>query len=220
MDPKGNNSNQELFCRGLKSDSQMCDCEEFFPRTQDEGHCAECGHGRSKHPQKASMSHEPALEVQEDADEQLRPSSAATIKDIFTRITSGKIANLNENLKLATTGKQGSLVPLTSAREEALSTMSSTRLAGYHKLAKGPAPSAGLRKVSVALVVHDNRFTRNYIQDDKEFTSSQMVGSQARTGRHIPSITTSGNMFRVASVAMLTCSVDVSQVPSRNRLSR
>jgi hypothetical protein len=157
MDPKGNNLNQELFCRGLKSDSQICDCEEFFPRTQDEGHCVECGHGRSKHPRKALTSRELVLEVQEDADEQPRPNSAVAVKDIFARITSGK--PVNDNLKLATTGKQGSLVPLTSAREEALSTLSLTRLAGYHKLAKGPAPSAGLRKVSVVLVVYENKFT-------------------------------------------------------------
>ncbi|KAG2338331.1 hypothetical protein BDR05DRAFT_951961 [Suillus weaverae] len=201
MDPKGNNLNQEVFCRGLKSDSQMCDCEEFFPCTQDEGHCAECGHGHSKHPRKASMSHEPVLEVQEDADDQPHPSSAVAIKDIFTRITGGK--TVNDNLKLATTGKQGSLVPLTSAREEALSTLSSTQLAGYHKLAKGPAPSAGLQK------------------DRKEITSSQMVGSQARRNT-TSSISMSGNTFRVASVAMLTCGVDrnglirVSKVPSKN----
>ncbi|KAG2105412.1 hypothetical protein BD769DRAFT_1676048 [Suillus cothurnatus] len=201
MDPKGNNLNQELFCRGLKSDSQICDCEEFFPRTQDEGHCVECGHGRSKHPRKASTSRELVLEVQEDADEQPRPNSAVAVKDIFARITSGK--PVNDNLKLATTGKQGSLVPLTSAREEALSTLSLTRLAGYHKLAKGPAPSAGLRK------------------DRKEITSSQMVGSQARRNTS-SSISMSGNAFRVASVAMLTCGVDrnglirVSKVPSKN----
>ncbi|KAG1719499.1 uncharacterized protein EDB91DRAFT_1267913 [Suillus paluster] len=201
MDPKGNNLNQELFCRGLKSDSQMCDCEEFFPRTQDEGHCAECGHGRSKHPRKASTSREPVLEVQEDADEKPHPSSAVAIKDIFTRITGGK--TVNDNLKLATTGKQGSLVPLTSAREEALSTLTSTRLAGYHKLAKGPVPSAGSRK------------------DRKEITSSQMVGSQARRNTS-SSVSMSGNTFRVASVAMLTCGVDrnglirVSKVPSKN----
>jgi hypothetical protein len=157
MDPKGNNLNQELFCRGLKPDSQICDCKEFFPHTQDEEHCVECGHGRSKHPHKASTSRELVLEVQEDADEQPRPNSAVAVKDIFARITSGK--PINDNLKLATTGKQGSLVPLTSAREEALSTLSLTRLAGYHKLAKGPAPSAGLRKVSVVLVVYENKFT-------------------------------------------------------------
>ncbi|KAG1830705.1 hypothetical protein DFJ58DRAFT_736885 [Suillus subalutaceus] len=97
MDPNGNNWNQELFCRGLKSDSQMCDCEEFFPRTQDEGHCAECGHGHSKHPRKASTSHEPVPEVQEDADEQPHSSSAVAIKDIFTRITGGKTVNDNLN---------------------------------------------------------------------------------------------------------------------------
>ncbi|KAG0696814.1 hypothetical protein DFH29DRAFT_1071949 [Suillus ampliporus] len=201
MDPasESNTVNQDVFCRGVKAGSQPCDCEEFFAQSQDKGHCIECGHGRSKHPHKAS-GYEP--EIQEDADEQppSHPSSSVTIKDIFTRITGGK--TVNDNSKSSATGKRGSL-PLAAAREEALSTLSSTRLAGYQKLAKGPAPSAGLRK------------------DRKETTTLQLFGSQARQNT-TSSTTTAGNVFRVASVAMLTCGVDrnglvrVSKAPSKN----
>lgn len=143
MDPSASDT-REFFCRGLKSDSQLCDCEEFFPRTEDEGHCVECGHGRSKHPRKARASGCTPAEDQRDANEQPHRSSSIAVKDIFARITGGK--TVNDNSKSSVTGKRGSL-PLTTAREEALSTMSSTRLAGYHKLAKGPVPLAAVQKV-------------------------------------------------------------------------
>jgi hypothetical protein len=35
------------FCRG---DNRTCDCEKFRPKKEDEGHCLECGHDISKHP--------------------------------------------------------------------------------------------------------------------------------------------------------------------------
>ncbi|KAG1741955.1 hypothetical protein EDB19DRAFT_1907735 [Suillus lakei] len=110
--------------------------------------------------------------------------------------------NSLEVIQPPTTGKRGSL-PLAAAREEALSTLSLTQLAGYQKLAKGPALSAGLRK------------------DRKGATSSQVFGSQARWNT-TSSTTTAGNVFCVASVAMLTCGVDrnglvrVSKAPSKN----
>ncbi|KAG1734514.1 hypothetical protein EDB19DRAFT_1830584 [Suillus lakei] len=86
------------------------------------------------------------------------------------------------------TTKQGSL-PLTVAREEALSTLSSTQLANYHKLAKGPAPgSAGLWK--------DRKETNPY------------PASQACWNTASSSTTATTAIFRVASIAMLTCGVD------------
>ncbi|KAG1855820.1 hypothetical protein C8R48DRAFT_776189 [Suillus tomentosus] len=81
--------------------------------------------------------------------------------------------------------------------------MSSTQLAGYHKLAKGPVPLAGVQK------------------DCKDTTSSQLLGSQIRRNT-TSSTATAGNMFHVASVAMLTCGVNrhgfirVSKAPSKN----
>ncbi|KAG1760241.1 hypothetical protein EDD22DRAFT_955131 [Suillus occidentalis] len=81
--------------------------------------------------------------------------------------------------------------------------MSSTQLAGYYKLAKGPVPLAAVQK------------------DCKDTTSSQLLESQ--TCRNTTSSTaTAGNVFHVASVAMLTCGVDrhslirVSKAPSKN----
>ncbi|KAG2067983.1 hypothetical protein BDR04DRAFT_1158485 [Suillus decipiens] len=54
MDPAGESdaTNRYIYCRGVDANSQPCDCEEFFAKSQDKGHCVECGHGRSKHPHK------------------------------------------------------------------------------------------------------------------------------------------------------------------------
>ncbi|KAG1844627.1 hypothetical protein DFJ58DRAFT_843957 [Suillus subalutaceus] len=135
MDPAGESdlTNKCIYCRGVDTDSQPCNCEEFFTESQDMAHCVECGHGRSKHPRKVSGY------TSENVQDEPRPSSSAAVKKIMDRITGASV-----NDKLVTT-KQGSL-PLTAAREEALSMLSSTRIASYNKLAKGPAPSTGLRK--------------------------------------------------------------------------
>ncbi|KAG1857220.1 hypothetical protein C8R48DRAFT_835174 [Suillus tomentosus] len=191
MDSESNAMNREHFCRGSKPDSQVCDCEEFFARSQDEGHCVECGHGRSKHPRKASTQSGKPLEVQEDEQPHRLGNASAVVKDIFDRIASG---GKSVNEKLSTTKRLTEAgVPLANAREEALSTLSSTRLAGYSKLAKGPV-SSGLRK--------DRKDTMS--------SSSQpsKIGSQARRSTMSNLSTTGANTFRVASIALLTCGVD------------
>ncbi|KAG1832286.1 hypothetical protein F4604DRAFT_1694900 [Suillus subluteus] len=99
MDSESNAMNREHFCRGSKSDSQVCDCKEFFARSQDEGHCVECGHGRSKHPRKASTRSGKPLEVQEDEQPHRLGNTSAVVKNIFDRIASGG-KSVNEN-KLA-----------------------------------------------------------------------------------------------------------------------
>ncbi|KAG1824579.1 uncharacterized protein BJ212DRAFT_1523754 [Suillus subaureus] len=138
MDPKGNNLNQELFCRGLKSNSQTCDS---------------CHYRQARKP---SATHQ---------------------------CSRGSIINYVINLAC-----------------------------WLSQAGQGPS--------TISRLVKDSH--ENYIQDHKEITSSQMVGSQAHTGRHIPSISTSGNMFHIASVAMLTCGVDrdglirVSKAPTKN----
>jgi len=132
--------NREKFCRAANSDGQqICDCEEFYPQTGDEGHCAECGHGRSKHPGTRKAAEVESSEIAQD-EEVPGSSGAATVKEIFTRVTSAKAS---------TTGSKrgGSILSAKAARDEALSTLSSTRLAGYNKLSKGPGPSTGLQKV-------------------------------------------------------------------------
>ncbi|KAG2108925.1 uncharacterized protein F5147DRAFT_773256 [Suillus discolor] len=133
MDP-ASESNKGIFCRGVKADSQPCDCEEFFADSQDKGHCVECGHGCSKHPHNVS-----GYKV-EDIQDEPQPSSSAAIKEIFNRVAGSRSVN-----EKSSTTKRGSL-SLATAREEAILTLSSTRLASHSKLAKGPAPSAGLRK--------------------------------------------------------------------------
>ncbi|KAG1907983.1 uncharacterized protein F5891DRAFT_974573 [Suillus fuscotomentosus] len=205
MDSESNAMDQEHFCRGSKSDSQVCDCEEFFAWSQDEGHCVECGHGRSKHPRKASTRSGKPLEVQEDEQPHRLGNTSAVIKDIFDRIASG---GKSVNEKLSTTKRLTEAgVPLTNAREEALSTLSSTRLAGYSKLAKGPV-SLGLRK------------------DRKDTMSSSLqpskIGSQARRSTMSNLSTTGANTFRVTSIALLTCGVNrnglirVPKAPTKN----
>jgi hypothetical protein len=54
------------------------------------------------------------------------------VKEIFNRVTAKR---------------GGSIISTKAAREEALSTLSSTRLANYSKLSKGPGPSTSLQKV-------------------------------------------------------------------------
>ncbi|KAG1884086.1 hypothetical protein F4604DRAFT_1919907 [Suillus subluteus] len=198
--------NREHFCRGSKSDSQVCDCEEFFARSQDEGHCVECGHGRSKHPHKASTRSGKPLEVQEDEQPHRLGNTSAVVKNIFDRIASG---GKSVNEKLSTTKRLTEAgVPLANAREEALSTLSSTRLAGYSKLAKGPVSLAGLRK--------DRKDTMSgSLQPSK-------IGSQARRSTTSNLSMTGANTFRVASIALLTCGVDrnglirAPKAPSKN----
>ncbi|KAG1884632.1 hypothetical protein F4604DRAFT_1919087 [Suillus subluteus] len=88
--------------------------------------------------------------VDMDADEEACPSSSSTaaVKEIFNHVT-------------AKWG--GSILSTKAAREEALSTLASTRLTNYSKLSKGPGPSTGLQKI--------RRDTT---------TSSQPTGSQAK----------------------------------------
>ncbi|KAG1863029.1 hypothetical protein F4604DRAFT_1929212 [Suillus subluteus] len=198
--------NREHFCRGSKSDSQVCDCEEFFAQSQDEGHCVECGHGRSKHPRKASTRSGKPLEVQEDEQPHRLGNTSAVVKNIFDRIASG---GKSVNEKLSTTKRLTEAgVPLANAREEALSTLSSTRLAGYSKLAKGPVSLAGLRK--------DRKDTMSgSLQPSK-------IGSQARRSTTSNLSMTGANTFCVASIALLTCGVDrnglirAPKAPSKN----
>ncbi|KAG2064816.1 hypothetical protein BDR04DRAFT_1122289 [Suillus decipiens] len=131
MDPAGESdaTNRYIYCRGVDTNSQPCDCEEFFAKSQDKGHCVECGHGRSKHPRKVSGY------TRENVQDEPRPSSSATVKKILDQITG---ASVDEK---PSTMRRGSL-PLTTAQEEAISTLSSTQIASYNKLAKGPAPIA------------------------------------------------------------------------------
>ena len=71
--------------------------------------------------------------------EEARPSSSGTVavKEIFNRVTA----------KSSASKQGGSMLSAKAAREEALSTLSATRLATYNKLSKGPAPSTGFQKV-------------------------------------------------------------------------
>ncbi|KAG2123626.1 hypothetical protein BD769DRAFT_1669831 [Suillus cothurnatus] len=112
------------------------------------------------------------LSVDMDADKEACPSSSSTaaVKEIFNHVT-------------AKWG--GSIISTKAAREEALSTLSSTHLANYSKLSKGPGPSTSLQK------------TR------RDTSSSQPTGSQAKWS------TASGASFHVASVGMIICGVDV-----------
>ncbi|KAG1780409.1 hypothetical protein EV702DRAFT_1043220 [Suillus placidus] len=114
-------------------------------------------------------------------------SSTAAVKEIFNHVTA----------------KRGSSIK--AAREEALSTLASTRLVNYSKLSKGPGPSANSQKT----------------QRDTTTSSSQPTGSQARQ-----STTTSvTSTFCVASVGILICGVDrygtirVSKVPLKNGMN-
>ncbi|KAJ8593877.1 hypothetical protein M405DRAFT_810108 [Rhizopogon salebrosus TDB-379] len=80
--------NRENFCRAADPNGQqLCDCEDFYARHGDEGHCAECGHGRSKHPRtrKAVEVEHPEIPQGEEA----CPSSSGTaaVKEIFNRVT-------------------------------------------------------------------------------------------------------------------------------------
>jgi hypothetical protein len=88
MDSISEGNNKVVFCRGVKADSQPCDCEEFFAHSQDKGHCMECGHGRSKHPHKVS-DYRPEDTVQNEP----QPSSSAAIKEIFDRVAGGRSIN-------------------------------------------------------------------------------------------------------------------------------
>ncbi|KAG2336494.1 hypothetical protein BDR05DRAFT_1005822 [Suillus weaverae] len=173
-------NNEVIFCRGVKADSQPCDCEEFFAQSQDKGHCVECGHGRSKHPHKVS-DYRPEGTVQDEP----QPSSSAAIKEIFDQVAGGRSINDKPSAT-----RRGSL-SLTAAWDKAISTLSSTRLAGYNKLAKGPVPSAGLRK--------DHKETNPY-------PPSQVCRNTASNSATAATAT----MFRVASIAMLTCGTDKS----------
>ncbi|KAG1742893.1 hypothetical protein EDB19DRAFT_1827597 [Suillus lakei] len=71
------------------------------------------------------------------------------------------------------------------------------------------------------LVIKNWLRVQHHQLDHKEATSSQVFGSQARQNT-TSSTMTAGNVFRVASVAMLTCGVDrnglirVSKAPSKN----
>ncbi|KAG1847640.1 hypothetical protein DFJ58DRAFT_746949 [Suillus subalutaceus] len=85
---------------------------------------------------------------------------------------------------------------------------SSTRLASYSKLAKGPVLLAGLRK--------DRKDTMSgSLQPSK-------IGSQARRSTTSNLSMTGANTFRVASIALLTCGVDrnglirAPKAPSKN----
>ncbi|KAG1731248.1 hypothetical protein EDD22DRAFT_928259 [Suillus occidentalis] len=181
---------RENFCRATDPEGQLCDCEDFYPRHGDEGHCAECGHGRSKHPRTRKTADIGHSEIPQDEEACPSSSSTAAVKEIFNRVTAKR---------------GGSILSTKAARDEALSTLASTRLTNYSKLSKGPGPSAGLQKT--------RRDTT---------TSSQPSGSQARRS----TTTTSGvSNFRVASVGMLICGVDrhgairVSKAPSKNGMN-
>ncbi|KAG2124927.1 hypothetical protein BD769DRAFT_1669082 [Suillus cothurnatus] len=190
--------NRENFCRAVDPGSQqLCDCEDFYPRHEDEGHCAECGHGRSKHPnrnQKTVLLDAEHSETPQDDEASQRSSGTAAMKEIFNRVTA----------KSSTSKRGGSSISVKAAREEALTTLSSTRLANYNKLSKGPGPSTGLQKAR------------------RDTTSLQPTGSQVKRNTIVSA---SGTSFRVASVAMLICGVDrhgairVSKAPTKNGMN-
>ncbi|KAG1865887.1 hypothetical protein DFJ58DRAFT_770651 [Suillus subalutaceus] len=164
MDSISESNNKVIFCRG----------------SQDKGHCVECGHGRSKHPRKV-LDYRPEDTIQDEP----QPSSSATIKEIFDRVAGGRSINDKPSAT-----RRGSL-SLTAAWDEAISTLSSTRLAGYNKLAKGLVPSAGLRK--------DRKETNPY-------PPSQVHRNTASNSATAATAT----VFRVASIAMLICGFDKS----------
>jgi hypothetical protein len=123
---------RENFCRAADPEGQLCDCEDFYPRHGDEGHCAECGHGRSKHPRTRKTADIGHSEIPQDEEACPSSSGTAAVKEIFNRVTAKR---------------GGSILSTKAARDEALSTLASTRLANYSKLSKGPGPSAGSQKV-------------------------------------------------------------------------
>jgi hypothetical protein len=74
------------------------------------------------------------------------------MKEIFNRVTA----------KSSTSKQGGSSISVKATREEALTTLSSTHLANYNKLSKGPGPSTGLQQVihhqcinKIYLYIHD-----------------------------------------------------------------
>ncbi|KAG1851934.1 hypothetical protein F4604DRAFT_1686755 [Suillus subluteus] len=123
--------NRENFCRATIPDGQLCDCEDFYARHGDEGCCAECGHGHSKHPRTRRTVDTERSETPQD--EEVCPSSSGTaaVKEIFNHVTAKR---------------GGSILSTKAAREEALSMLASTCLVNYSKLSKGPGPSTGLQK--------------------------------------------------------------------------
>ncbi|KAJ8580246.1 hypothetical protein M405DRAFT_753498, partial [Rhizopogon salebrosus TDB-379] len=81
-----NSMNRETFCRAVDSNGQQCcDCEEFFARPQDEARCAECGHGRSKHPGTRKAADAEPSEIPSDGQAHQSSSSTAAVKEIFNR---------------------------------------------------------------------------------------------------------------------------------------
>ncbi|KAG1864794.1 hypothetical protein F4604DRAFT_1928594 [Suillus subluteus] len=124
--------NRENFCRAIDADGQLCDCEDFYARHGDEGRCAECGHGCSKHPGTRRTVDTEHSETPQDEEACPSSSGTAAVKEIFNYVTAKR---------------GGSILSTKAAREEALSTLASTCLANYSKLSKGPGPSTGLQKV-------------------------------------------------------------------------
>ncbi|KAG2052898.1 hypothetical protein BDR06DRAFT_1009030 [Suillus hirtellus] len=130
--------------------------------------------------------------VDMDADEEAHQSSSSTtaVKEIFNHVTEKW---------------GGSILSAKAAREEALSTLASTRLANYSKLSKGPGLSTSLQKTW------------------RDTTSSQPTGSQARRSTTVTSRTST---FCVASVGMIICGVDrhgvirVPKAPSKNGMNK
>jgi hypothetical protein len=68
------------FCRGKTQAGEPCDCEEFSEPKQlnptEFERCAECGHGRSKHPKEKNPNEGPA--------------TAVSVASIFKRHTNGR----------------------------------------------------------------------------------------------------------------------------------
>jgi hypothetical protein len=71
------------FCRGRTNDIP-CDCEEFTPLDDTPAKCAECSHGRSKHPKNPSM--QPPLDNIKPQPQ--LPTSRQSVLQMFQGITS------------------------------------------------------------------------------------------------------------------------------------
>ncbi|KAI9455984.1 hypothetical protein HD554DRAFT_2042679 [Boletus coccyginus] len=113
-----------VFCRG---DNRTCDCERFWPKKDDEGHCLKCSHGISKYPD-ADLRDVAAVHPSSESLLLTYPSTENTPWEIFKNIT-----------RTSGMADPDSLL-MQAAREEALSMLTVAKQSGYHKLAKGPTP--------------------------------------------------------------------------------
>jgi len=106
-----------------------CDCKKFRLKKDDEGHCLECGHRISKHPD-ADLQDVAGVHLSSVPLPLAHLLTENTPWDIFKGVTrtSGMVDPSNLSVQ--------------AAREEALSTLAVAKQSGYQKLAKGSAPVA------------------------------------------------------------------------------